>query len=191
MSKRILFSGMAALFAASVLVVPARADFIPVLDTVPPNAPAGGVFNYDLDFNVTTDTGTGMPAERLVAGNYIYITGASDITGATIIPAYAADLTVSSFDATTVLITYTGPTTTTATSFKDALVLTSTDTGVALGNFTGTTIKNSGAADGTLLTTTGKVGVPAPVPEPSSIVLSVIGLGICTIGYARRRMAGA
>ena len=77
MHKRVLSTGAAVMLAAAVLVVPARADFIPIRDSTPP-VTAPGTFYYNLQFNNSVDLSNpgNPPSEELVSGNYIAITGA-------------------------------------------------------------------------------------------------------------------
>ncbi len=190
MRKQGIFAGLAALIAMFVAVVPARADFVPVLDLTPP-APSPGTFYYDLNFSTVPDTGNGgVPTERLDTGAMIIIAGTQGLTGESIASAYSSMLSVSA-SGSTVTVTYTGPSTTTSpTNFTDGLIITLTFTGTTGGGFVGTDIKNSGGDAGTPITTTGSVLVAgASVPEPSSIVLSTIGLVVCGLGVSRRRAA--
>ncbi|MCW3051103.1 MAG: sorting protein [Chthonomonadales bacterium] len=171
----------------------------------------GNIFTYSLNFNNNVDLGTGLPSQRLQAGNFATIYDITAFNSATLDPAFASlfTLTTQPFgitppgiaptedDTINATLTYTGPTTTADQSFMNILQINSISTTTnPNGQYAGETTKNAGIAAGTNVGTIGFVtvpgfptsGTPADTPEPGTLALFVTaGLSGSAFAFRRRR----
>jgi len=192
---------MTTLGALTLLGGQAHADLVFIA-----NGASGGVFNYNLNFSTNVDAGTGLPAQRLQAGNFATIYDIFGFTGFTLNPADAGLFTVTSQNVgitppgtapgdnatlTNLTVTYQGGTLTADQSFANLLQVNSTfNTVNPNGQYTSSVTKNTGLDAGTAINSIGSVAVPgvAATPEPGSVALFVgAGLSGSVFAFRRRR----
>lgn len=171
----------------------------------------GNIFTYSLNFNNSMNTSSGLPAQRLEAGNFATIYEVGDFTSVALNPAFSSLFTLSTQPfgltppgilpgddtPTNITLTYTGPTTTAEQSFSNILQLNALTTTVNTdGQYSGQTTINTGAAAGLPIGTIGSVAIPGiggnatPVdtPEPGSMALLVTAGLSGVFAYRRRRL---
>jgi hypothetical protein len=205
-SKKVAYTAAICLGFLSLASRPADASVIFIFEGVTAGTnPGTATFNYDLDFQSTTDPGTTLPTDKFMSGGSTYGTlydipafvsaslGGSasssfilttQLVGIT--PAGTAP--TDSTTLTNITLTYTGSTTTSSTAFPFALTVVSTASSTNLnGQYTGQDIKNAGAAAGSLAANIGFVAVPSAVPEPASLFSFATGAALLLVGGLRRR----
>ena len=163
----------------------------------------GSNYTYDLNFLNSIDAASGLPAQRLQAGNFATLYDIAGLNSATLNPAFASLFTLTQQNPgitpggtapadgalPNLTLTYNGATLTADQSFASILTVNSSfGTINPLGQYTGQTTKNAGVSAGTSVSSIGNVGVPGvnATPEPGSLAL-LVGASLSGSAFAFRR----